>query len=760
MLWKLAQNGDWSTAADWSTGTVPGSGDAVTISAAGSYIVTISSADVASTLTFNASQAELSESAGSLTMSGYLLVDSGLVSLNTANTIGSVAVNGGVLAFGNAGALGAGSVALNNGELLATATETLTNALTFSGTSTIAAADGTTLTLNGSFDLSNENSLNFGATGQDGVTSINTANSYGGVTILSSGTLAIGNGGALGSGNLATLAGELLGTATETFANQIVESGGSTGTTTFAAAHGTTLTLTGVVYLEINEFPVTIGAPGQDGKIVWAGAPGIVEAGPVFDVRAGTLAAANSNLGNRLGSENGTTVEAGATLDWAGNVAAINNLQGAGTVTNSSAGQTMTLNGFTDFTGTISGNLSVAFTGNATLSGLEDYTGGATLAGPITVDSSGTYDMIADVNIAGSPSTMFVNNGVFEKTGGGGVSAVTSNFINNGTLTVLSGSIQFSDGFTNHGVIHGAVSTSGGVTTVTALAPDDFNGDGMSDVLWFNPTNDTMGDWLMNNGTPAWQVVGQGSSTVNAEGFGDFTGNGTSDILWENPTNGLVGDWLMTNNQPAWQQIGQGSTTMSIVGVGDFNGDGTDDILWQNPANNYVGIWQMQNNVPTWEAIGYGSTTVNIAGVGDFTGNGKDDILWENPTNGVVGMWAINGSTPSWSQIGQGSTTMNIVGVGDFTGNRTDDVLWENLSNGTVGFWGMTNGLATSWNVVATASTSYQVAGIGDYYGGGTDDILWRNASTGDVGVWQMNNGQATWHDLGISATSFNTVRA
>ena len=41
-------------------------------------------------------------------MAGALTVDSGLVSLNKANTIGSVALAGGVLAFGNGGALGAG----------------------------------------------------------------------------------------------------------------------------------------------------------------------------------------------------------------------------------------------------------------------------------------------------------------------------------------------------------------------------------------------------------------------------------------------------------------------------------------------------------------------------------------------------------------------------------------------------------------------------------------------------------------------------
>jgi hypothetical protein len=93
------------------------------------------------------------ESADSLTMAGALTVDSGLASLNEANTIGSVGVTGRVRAFGDADALRAGTVALSGGELIATANKILSNALTFSGasfsgTSTIAAAHGTTLNEN------------------------------------------------------------------------------------------------------------------------------------------------------------------------------------------------------------------------------------------------------------------------------------------------------------------------------------------------------------------------------------------------------------------------------------------------------------------------------------------------------------------------------------------------------------------------------------------------------------------------------------
>ena len=75
--WKNPVNGDWNVAGNWSTNTVPTLADAVTISVAGPYIVTISSADFASLLTFNAPQAALIENAGSLTMAGALTVDFG-----------------------------------------------------------------------------------------------------------------------------------------------------------------------------------------------------------------------------------------------------------------------------------------------------------------------------------------------------------------------------------------------------------------------------------------------------------------------------------------------------------------------------------------------------------------------------------------------------------------------------------------------------------------------------------------------------------
>ncbi|MBV9906375.1 MAG: autotransporter-associated beta strand repeat-containing protein, partial [Hyphomicrobiales bacterium] len=515
--WKNPSNGDWSIATNWSAGAAPSLTDSATISASGAYTVTISGIDVAGSLTFDAAQASLVESAAELIMVGALTVSSGSVSLTTTNIMGSVALSGGVIAFSNGGSLGAGAISQSGGELLSSANLTLSNKLTFSGTSTIAAAHGTTLNESASsYTINRNTTLDIGASGQDGtivwsttstsgvvlpttdsvnvqagtlkaadaqlstllsvrqtmvasgatidiagfsttiadlvgggsvidtgspatltlmaanfsgtisgrlslvangaiiltgantytgtttiqagdslqlgtggatgsiaggaisdagtltidlnnnltltnavsgagvlrqmgtgVTSINTANTYTGGTTLAAGTLAIGNSAALGTGALTVTKGELLGTVSETLANNIVFSTAGSAVT-FAAMPNTTLTLTGALTLAGND-TIDIGASGQAGKIIWESAPGNAETGDKLDVLGGVLAAGGSQLGAALSAIAATTVEAGATLDWAGNVGAVQGLNGAGAVTNSGAAQTMTLSGTTSF---------------------------------------------------------------------------------------------------------------------------------------------------------------------------------------------------------------------------------------------------------------------------------------------------------------------------------------------------------------------------------------------------------------------------
>lgn len=143
--WANPTNGDWSLGTNWSTGAAPSLLDDATISVAGSYTTTISSIDVADSLTVDAAQASVLETAGELIMVRALTVEAGSVSFNTANIMGSVVQSGGVIAFRNGGALGTGTVSMTGGELLGAANVTLGNTLNFSVTATIAATHGTTL---------------------------------------------------------------------------------------------------------------------------------------------------------------------------------------------------------------------------------------------------------------------------------------------------------------------------------------------------------------------------------------------------------------------------------------------------------------------------------------------------------------------------------------------------------------------------------------------------------------------------------------
>ena len=102
-----------------------------------------------------------------------------------------------------------------------------------------------------------------------------------------------------------------------------------------------------------------------------------------------------------------------------------------------------------------------------------------------------------------------------------------------------------------------------------------------------------------------------------ANGTGDFNGDGLSDILWQNASSGQVSIWEMNGNNV----IGGGTVgnnpgpNWRAIGTGDFNGDGHSDILLQN-ANGQAVVWELDgatviaggavgaNPGPNWRAIG------------------------------------------------------------------------------------------------------------------------------------------------------------
>jgi serralysin len=89
----------------------------------------------------------------------------------------------------------------------------------------------------------------------------------------------------------------------------------------------------------------------------------------------------------------------------------------------------------------------------------------------------------------------------------------------------------------------------------------DFNGDGLSDILWQN-SDGTPAIWLMNSMTAlAFGAVGpfNPGPSWHVEGTGDYNGDNKSDILWQS-SDGTPAIWFM-----------DGMTFLSRGAAGSFN---------------------------------------------------------------------------------------------------------------------------------------------------------------------------------------------
>jgi hypothetical protein len=282
----------------------------------------------------------------------------------------------------------------------------------------------------------------------------------------------------------------------------------------------------------------------------------------------------------------------------------------------------------------------------------------------------------------------------------------------------------------------GAVSPCASATGVASgelTDTHDFNGDGMSDILW----RDTSGDvvmWLMNGGTIASSVfVGNLPTTWSIAGQRDFYGIGKSGILWRD-TSGDVAIWQMNGGTITSNvSVATVPTTWSIAGTGDFNSDGMGDILWRVTTTGEVGIWLMNGGtIASSVSVAIVPTTWSIAGSSGNT------IFWRDSSGDVV-IWQMNGGTITSSVfVATVPTTWSIAGTGDFNGDGVEDILWHNTSGNVVIWLINSNGSIASSVLVGNVPTNWSIVETGDFYGIGKSGILWRDTS-GDLAIWEMN---------------------
>jgi hypothetical protein len=233
----------------------------------------------------------------------------------------------------------------------------------------------------------------------------------------------------------------------------------------------------------------------------------------------------------------------------------------------------------------------------------------------------------------------------------------------------------------------------------------------------------------------------------------DFNGDGLTDILWRDYSNGRNYIWFMDG----LKRIGSvelpavSDLNWRIVGTGDFDRDGSVDILWRNYGTGENLVWMMNRTtrksiVKLWTMK---DVKWRIEGTGDFDKNGSVDILWRHYGTGQNQVWMMDGTTlKSMVNLSHAVSDLNwrISGTGDFNKDGSVDIVWRHYKTGRNAVWLMngtklTKGVYLNWDV---SDLNWRIVGTGDFNKNGSVDIVWRNYKTGRNAVWLMNGTKAT----------------
>lgn len=289
-------------------------------------------------------------------------------------------------------------------------------------------------------------------------------------------------------------------------------------------------------------------------------------------------------------------------------------------------------------------------------------------------------------------------------------------------------------------------------------APNDINGDGLSDMLWFNADTNQFGYWITSPKSTNSDYRLGGLKTINVTpgyyiaGVSDFDGNGTSDIVWTSANRDI---YLWTSNGSSFTSrfVDHYPAGWHLVGAGDINGDGHADLLWMNDGTCQFAYWLMNGSKRIGSAVKNIACGYHIAAIGHFTQSTRLDLLWTSNNHDIY-LWIGKGSGFQSVMLGTYGANERIIEAaiaGDFGGVNVytvDDVNaqfnqyeWQSYfdSRGNVTF--------TTFGLVGThpVSAGSYLGTTGNFAGYNEAIMVWANDTENQASNPQLP-GALSWY--------------
>ena len=191
----------------------------------------------------------------------------------------------------------------------------------------------------------------------------------------------------------------------------------------------------------------------------------------------------------------------------------------------------------------------------------------------------------------------------------------------------------------------------------------DFDGDGLLDVVQFNPAN---GAILIAKNNGSLNFTTQFTTNVSSRwaliGAADLNGTGHPQLIWRDTISGTVAAWVFSPTrvfQPVQYPVfAVPALSWNIKGIGKVDATPGEGLIWHNAQSGAVAFWKMNTNGNfTGSGLSSAGAPWQIAADAYFDGSGAiPEILWVNQRSGAIALWRVNGQAVAGYTIGAPGT--------------------------------------------------------------------------------------------------------